>query len=362
MFILNRIVFVFNSMAILALLGSYLAPYVSPELIWHIAFLGLAYPVILLINILFIIYWLIFMNMRFLFSMAAIVIGWNHIPHFVQFSEKKHTPETTENSLNIITFNAKYFGMLDRFTSNEESLFIEKITRLKPDIMCAQEYHLPIPGYYSNSLSLKTHDYFKKFNVSNGTKQNKVMQTDNLIIYSRHKIIQSGVVERAIGSGNYTIFADMVKNQDTFRIITTHLQSIGFSKPQYDAILSLMGEKDSINFSELKSVGSKMKYAYLLRAAQVESIRKFIDDSPYRVILCGDFNDSPVSYAYRNLSGDLKDAFMEAGSGLGRTYVGAIPSLRIDYILADPSFKFFNYYAKGFDFSDHKLVSCTVTW
>lgn len=103
-----------------------------------------------------------------------------------------------------------------------------------------------------------------------------------------------------------------------------------------------------------------MKHAFLMRSKQVDAIKEFIDKSPYKVIVCGDFNDSPTSYAYRTISGNLKDAFMEAGSGLGRTYVGPMPSLRIDYILGDESFTFYNYYAKSFPFSDHKMVSCTI--
>jgi endonuclease/exonuclease/phosphatase family metal-dependent hydrolase len=76
--------------------------------------------------------------------------------------------------------------------------------------------------------------------------------------------------------------------------------------------------------------------------------------------LSGDFNDSPSSYAYRTVKGKMKDAFAESGSGLGRTYVGTMPSFRIDYMLYDPSFSAYNYYAKAFEFSDHKMISCTI--
>ncbi len=130
-------------------------------------------------------------------------------------------------------------------------------------------------------------------------------------------------------------------------------------RKEYDALEKLK-EADSIDLSGYKSIIKKLKLAFMTRATQAGAVHDFIGNSPYKVIVCGDFNDSPLSYTYKIIRGQMKDAFEEAGSGLGRTYVGAMPSFRIDYILGDPSFEFFNYYAKSFDFSDHKLVSCTV--
>jgi endonuclease/exonuclease/phosphatase family metal-dependent hydrolase len=359
MFIINRIVFFFNSIAIFALLISYLAPYISPEFLWYPAFLGLAYPALLILNILFIVYWLIFFNMKFLFSLAAIVIGFNYIPKYVQFNDKKASDNKPGTELQVVTFNARYFGQLDEFSSQETELFLDKLSRLNPDILCAQEYHVPSLDA-SQKLLAEVMNYFKKYEAANGMKRNEVLKTENVIIYSKHPIIQSGLVERENGSGNFTVYADIVKTGDTVRVINTHLQSIGFASREYKAIRAIMGDEDSLSFSELRNVGSKMKYAYMLRAKQVDAITDFISKSPYPVILCGDFNDSPVSYAYRTLKGELNDAFMEAASGLGRTYIGKAPSLRIDYILYDKKLQAYDYYAKGFDFSDHKMVSCKL--
>lgn len=359
MFILNRIVFLLNSLVILALLFSYLAPYISPELVWQVAFLGLAYPILLILNIVFIIYWLAFFNMKFLFSLCAIIIGWKFIPRYVQLGGHPTLKGEVVNEWRIVSFNTKYFGVLESFESKESDLFLEKLTRLNPDVVCMQEFHVPALDY--PSLQQQVMNYFKSYKWINGISTKELNRTENVIVFSKHPIIQSGIVERENNSGNFTIYADVVKQSDTVRFINTHLQSIGFSKEEYRVIMALMGEEDSVSFSKLKGVGAKMKYAYLLRARQVDAIRQFIDESPYPVVLCGDFNDSPVSYAYRQLRGEMKDAFMEAGSGFGRTYIGNAPSLRIDYILYQPSFFATEYYAKGFDFSDHKLVSTVLT-
>jgi endonuclease/exonuclease/phosphatase family metal-dependent hydrolase len=361
MFIIHRIVFGINSIFILALLFSYLAPFISPELMWYVAFLGLAYPVLLIINMIFILYWLVFFKMKFLFSLAAIIIGWSFVPRFVQLGEKKLEAGADSSAINLLTFNVKYFGLYDSTVTKDKDLFIDKLNRIQPDVMCFQEFQIQASHIPTNELRAALVKFLEKYRVATGTAHPDLNHIDNLVIFSKLPTVRTGGVERENGSGNYTIYADVIKNKDTIRIINTHLQSIGFKRSDYAVIQSLMGEKDSINFSQLRSVGAKMKYAFMLRARQVEAIRNFIEQSPYKVIMCGDFNDSPVSYAYRTIKYNMKDAFVEAGSGLGRTYIGAAPSLRIDYLLAHPRFSFYNYYAKGFDFSDHKMVTATLT-
>lgn len=356
MFIVNRIVFVINSLFILALLVSYLAPFVSPELMWPVAFLGLAYPGLVIVNILFIIYWAVFLNMKFLFSLAAIVIGINHIPRFVQFGATK---ESRDGLLNIVTFNAHYFGVGENRSIEDADLFFDKLARLDPDILCFQEMLNP-SHVDTNLIVARMQIRYAKYNRCNIKLSKGKWSADNIGIISRYPIASKGEVEHDPNSGNYTIYADVVIGEDTVRVISTHLQSIKFVKREYDAVKDIKLDSDPEKVGAYKSIVSKMKIAYLMRAKQTDLIAEFIEKSPHKVIVCGDFNDSPLSYAYRTIKGDMKDAFTEAGSGLGRTYVGAMPSFRIDYIFTDPSFSIYNYYARAFDFSDHKLVSCSV--
>lgn len=359
MFIINRIVFILNSICILALLACYAAPYISPDLLWPVAFLGLTFPVVVLVNVVFIIYWLCFFNMKFLFSLAAIVIGWSHIAKFVQLNAKKF-PDKQENSINIITFNARYFGIFDQGKSEDYELFTDKLSRIKPDIICAQEM-MNIASADSNKIQSAFRRLYNGYNKVNiKISRNGNWQCDNIAILSRFPVLRKGVVEHDLTSGNYTIYADIVAHGDTIRLINTHLQSIKFERRDYDAVRDLKLENDPQQVDAYKTIVSKMKYAFLMRAKQTDSIAEFIEHSPYKIILCGDFNDSPLSYAYRTIKGDMKDAFTESGSGLGRTYVGKMPSFRIDYIFGDNSFVFYNYYAKAFDFSDHKMVSCSI--
>ena len=96
-----------------------------------------------------------------------------------------------------------------------------------------------------------------------------------------------------------------------------------------------------------------MRDAYKLRAIQADTLSSRIKKSPYKVIVCGDFNDTPVSYTYNTVKGDLIDSFEESGSGIGQSYNGAFPSFRIDYVLHSKDIKSISYSCPKIPLSDH---------
>lgn len=356
MFIVHRIVFALNGIALLLLLLSYAAPYISPALFWPIAFLGLAYPVLLIINILFSIYWILFFKIKFLMSLMVIAIGYSYIPKYVQLNAKKLSEK--DGTLEVVSFNMKYFGAYEGKKPEDADHFLEVLDKVGPDILCLQEcenFNTKAEGAAFKKLYKKIANFYT-YNLG---QKDGYKSADGLMIASRFPIIDSGIVERDERSDNYTIFVDIKVGEKTYRIINTHLQSIRFEEKEYNAVKKLDFENDTV-VSGYKSITHKLKTAFLKRAKQAETIQLFIEQSPYPVIVCGDFNDSPTSYAYHHVRGNLKDAFIEAASGLGRTYTGSAPSFRIDYVLFDASLDAFNYYAKPFEFSDHKMVSCTL--
>lgn len=357
MFIINRVVLVLNAFAILMLLAAYLAPLISPVLFWPIAFFGLAYPVLLALNVLFVIYWIIVFRFKFIFSLLAILAGYNYIPYIAQINAKKTV--NYDNSIRMMSFNMKYFGAFEGRKIEDPDKFFDALDKVDPDVCSFQEFanhNTPVEGPLYKRLFKR----LKKFYT-----YNIIMHADGfrtgigVVIFSRFPIINSGEVEHEPGLGNFTVFVDIVAYGDTIRVVNTHLRSIHFEGEDYRAFKNLELHADS-NVVQFSNISRKLKKAFLSRARQAELVREFIDQSSFPVILSGDFNDPPTSYAFRTIRGEMKDAFVEAGSGLGRTYVGQMPSFRIDYILHDRKFRAFNYYAKAFEFSDHKMISATI--
>ncbi len=156
---------------------------------------------------------------------------------------------------------------------------------------------------------------------------------------------------------NGCIFTDLVIRGDTIRIYNCHLQSVRLRKDYNDLLDSLIFNYSEKQLDELKEVSVRMRQAYIQRAEQVDILARHINASPYPVIVCGDFNDTPVSYAYKKISKDLKDAFVIAGNGIGHSFRGNLPYVRIDYILCGDPFKIIDYNTEKVRWSDHYPVT-----
>jgi endonuclease/exonuclease/phosphatase family metal-dependent hydrolase len=133
-----------------------------------------------------------------------------------------------------------------------------------------------------------------------------------------------------------------------------HLQSIKLN-------INRLFSSNKTGIDEIEEVSSRLKTAFIKRAGQVDIMAKHIDVSPYPVIVCGDFNDTPVSYTYNKIRGDRLDTFCEVGRGMPSTYrLSVVPFFRIDYILHDKMIKSLSYKVHDIDLSDHFPVSSVV--
>ena len=149
--------------------------------------------------------------------------------------------------------------------------------------------------------------------------------------------------------------ADIKINDDTIRVYTTHLQSLQFAARDYKRIENIKSGQDGI-VDNSKTIFSKLRTGMSHRKIQVDIISQVLNDSPYPVLFCADLNDVPNSYAYFEIRGDMQDAFLEKGFGIGRTFNALSPTLRIDYILADQSFRINQFKRIKKQYSDHYML------
>lgn len=339
-----------------------LAPVVNPKNAWYISVLGLAFPVFLLLLLFFLIFWLAFKSKWSWFSLMVLLAGYKSI----RVSFGLHIPTTfvTEKksgTLRIASWNVARFLEWKR-NDNEKSRvrlkILNEIKRQDADILCLQEFfHSPDPQFYNNIRELKTMGYpFYYFSYD----PDGDYQYIGSAIFSKYPILDTGLVRYFRPSmPEALIHADIKVNDDTLRVFTTHLQSVQFRKKDYDALHEIARAEDSF-FVNSKTVLAKLKKAIRYRSTQADVVRNILDDSPYPVIFCGDLNDVPNSYTYFTIRGAMQDAFLEKGSGLGRTFVSLSPTLRIDYILADKVFRIDQFARVGKNLSDHFMLVADV--
>ncbi len=341
------------------LLLSYLALYISPVKFWPIAVLGLAYPVFLLFNLFFILFWLVFLKKYFILSLLAILIGFNQIKTLIKFTGSEHKL-FQENSIKVMTYNVRLFDLYNwrnesgKTTRND---IFNLIQSENPDILCLQEYYSGSRqnADFSDSIAKRSGYKFKDIQLIN--KETKVLPF-GLAILSKYPIIHSEKLLYPNSKVNFCQVCAIKIGNDTIIVMNLHFESIKFGKEDYNFV-SEITNTPSAN-EELKKgsrqIVSKMRNAYIRRAAQVETVSSAIKTARLPVILAGDFNDTPVSYSYRQINNDLEDTFVDSGKGLEQTHAQMLPLLRLDYIFHSRKFKTIEHYTINKDYSDHYPV------
>ena len=352
----TKLMVVVNLFFIFLLVLSYLSLYVSPEKYWILAFAGFVYPVFLLINVFFVLFWLVFLKKYFLLSLVAILLGFNQVKTYVKFSGSEHKL-SYENSLKVMTYNVRLFDLYNwrsESSKSTRSAIFELVKSESADILCLQEYYSGAGKHadFADSISLKAGYKYRNIELIN---KDKVGLPYGLAIFSKYPIVNTKKLVFDNSRVNFCQSCDVRIGKDTIRVLNLHLESIKFGKEDYNFVSEITTTPS--NNDKLKkgswSILSKMKFAYIKRASQIEKVAGYIKTSPYPVIFCGDFNDTPVSYSYRQINNELDDAFVNAGQGLGQTHTNMIPLLRIDYIFHSKSMKCIDYKTIEKDYSDH---------
>jgi endonuclease/exonuclease/phosphatase family metal-dependent hydrolase len=329
----------------LLLVGSYLVSSVSPEQIWYPVFLGLTYPYMLAANIFFIIFWAFVKWKYALLSFLVIFIGINNHTNYIQLTSKQ--VYEGNDGVKILSFNVHHFYS---YLENDKPDFnvIDFIASQEADIICLQETKLQRTGEL-NPIKLK--DRLPNINHCQLAHQG---EWNGPVTFTKYPIVNMGEI-RFEDSGNMIMFTDILIDTDTIRVYNCHLQSFGIKTNEYSVIDSLGFEGQKIE--EMKLIGWKMRDAYIKRARQANELSSHINECKYPVIVCGDFNDTPLSYTYNVVGDGLIDAFVESGSGISNTYRGKLPPFRIDYIFYSDYFEGFNYQRYKVEYSDHLPIS-----
>ncbi len=359
--LLHNTIMLINLFFVILLLLSYLSTRISPQDLWILPFFGLVYPLLLIINIIFIVYWALKRKLVLLYSLIAILLGYNHLSNTFQFRLSQKQPKDPDNTFTFLSYNVRLFNLWKWIDDpSVKNNIYEFLLSEDADILCLQEYLFNTEDPYNNSRNFRRlharHSHIE-YSSSNGKDFNFGLAT-----FSRYPIVNTGKIEFA-NSSNLSIYTDIAINNDTIRIFNNHLQSVQFTQENLNFLDSLGKHDNRRNIEGIKKVGSQLRHAFIRRSRQVETIVRHIEQSPHPVIITGDFNDTPVSYTYRRLTHqDLDDAFVRSGTGIGSTYITPIPFLRIDYILHSRELESFYFDSPRIILSDHYPLKCEFSF
>jgi endonuclease/exonuclease/phosphatase family metal-dependent hydrolase len=317
--------------------------YFNPQHWWFLSLFTLLLPYLLLLLVLFILLWLLVKPLFSVISLIIILISLDAVKSVFPLNfSPDFSLQKKQGEIRVMSWNVELFNILHYKDHPENKLkMIELVNEYDPDIACFQEM---VAGENKKAINyfpdiekqLKFSDYLYSYSVKDNFDR---YHHFGIIIFSKFPILRKQTLINNPNSYNSTFqFVDILKGKDTFRIFNVHLQSLKFSQTNLNYLDSGKVPAQG-NISESKNIISKIKLGVLKRAAQANFIKDELNHSPYPVIVCGDFNDVPVSYAYETIGKGLRNAFVEKGSGISRTFSSISPTLRIDNIFTDKQFK-----------------------
>lgn len=333
--------------------------FVNPAYYWPLAFLGFVFPFFVVINIALVIFWLLTKNKKYmLVSLIPLLFTFPFLHRSFAFSTK----ENKEKGIKIITYNVRNFDLYN-WSKNKETRkkMFALLNEEQPDILCLQEFYSDTMSFdnineLKEALGFKYYHYGKTASI----KGKKGLRTWGIITFSKYPIIEKERIDFNNSTGNSCIYSDIQLEDTIVRIYNLHMQSIHFGYNDYK-YLDQIQENQETNAKETRNILRKIKTAAVKRGKQVNEVLASVDQCNHAKIICGDFNDPPVSYTYQKLAHHMTDVHVSNGFGFGRTYSKIIPTLRIDYLLLDPTFVINSYQVINKEYSDHYPIISTFS-
>jgi endonuclease/exonuclease/phosphatase family metal-dependent hydrolase len=344
----DRLMLIANLAVILMTFLAYVAPHVNPNYTWILSFFGLFYPVLILANIFFIFYWIFRKWTRIWPSVLCLLFGYNQFFGFISFNAPRG--ENEKDQITIVNYNiSNALYAYDR-DKEEKSLKRDAMIEFIKDFEDATIFCFQEVGDYGMEVLKKS--FQKGYQIHSVNK--------GAVIVSKYNIVKKGEIDFGTKT-NSCVWADIATPYDTVKVYSYHLQSNNISRTAEKLANQTEIDQKKAWF-DIRGMLSKYKNRHIKRAKQVTLISDHVAKSKHKVLIGGDLNDPPQSYSYHVMSTLGKDAFRTVASGIGTTYNGVIPLLRIDYMFVDPRLDIHRCKIVKEYFSDHFPMVTTVEW
>lgn len=321
---------------------SQLVPTVHPNL----ALAGLLFPGFLLLVIVFIPIWLVLKKRWIAVPILGLLACWSYIMDYCPINLKHEVPE---DALRLVTWNINFMGQWEANRDSVEKECIEFLRSIDADIICLQEL-------------TATDEDFLTF-VEEKKEQGFVMDSyKNLVVLSRLPILKQEAIEYESENNGSACFYLQDPDGDTLLLVNNHLESNRLHNDTKEEYVGSLDNKDYDRLNETgHTIGSMVRASTVVRAPQTDSLVAFVKRNEGRnIIMCGDFNDTPISYTYQQVNKVLKNAFRESGQGIGLSYNKRGFWVRIDHVFVSQKLKTYQTHIdRSTDLSDHYPL---VTW
>ena len=339
--------------AILMFLSAY-SPSIDPHAHPVVSCMGLFFPVLLLVNVFFFIFWAVVYWRFIIFPLLALVVCWGSIRTYFPINLWGEDPP--EEAIKIMSYNTRGFGDMKPHTNEHPNEVLAYLQNSDADIICLQEY---IFGgkLKKKDIEYALREYRYKHYLSLGNGLN------GLGCYSRYPILSATPILYK-GTRNGSIAYRIKVDSDTLLVINNHLESNKILKSDVVTYQEMIDTPNKQNLhAGLSKLLGKMAEATSIRAKQADVLLETIKNSKEKaVVFCGDFNDTPISYTHHVFSDELKDAFVETGNGLGVSYNKDRLYVRIDHILVSKNLKVYDCTVDNtIKASDHYPVWCYIS-
>lgn len=315
---------------------TFVVPHVRPAYLGILPVLGLVAQWIYVVAVVLMLYWIVRWQWWRASAMVVLVaVGAADVSLYYKPEIRRiyGEPRYDRSAIRIMSYNVRGFYTDDgsAYTLDSVASFVR---RFNPDILCFQEFSIPhgrsrgevdslLGGYGSSIVDSRT---------SGGAPVTVSM-------FSRYRILRSEVMELhpadSVHSSGKALWADLLVDKDTVRVFNVHLNSTSINSADNDYIMNHRYMSDTARHSKLWNIVHRLNANTVSRSVDVDSIASARRSSPVATVVCGDFNDTPMSYAYRTLAEGMKDAFRECGRGYSHTFRGFYNTLRIDFVLLD---------------------------
>lgn len=336
--LLRTIILLANVLFVLLLWLSAFSPYLDPKQFPILSCAGLAFPIFLTANICFMVFWLLFYKRYVIAPLLGLIICAGQIRTYIPININL-TNELPEGSFKVLSYNCMAFDGHKMHTKESPNPILQYIVDSNADIVCMQEF---IMGEGKDLL--KRPDVEKALSAYKYVDIQALGTTNGLACFSKFPILSSQQIEYK-SEYNGTIMYELLVNGDTLVLINNHLESNKLTLEDKNTYVDMIKspEKEKVTDGMPRLI-NKLLEASQIRRDQAQHIYNVMDTLPANrlVVMCGDFNDSPISYPHRLFTQKLEDAFVQSGNGFGISYNQKGFYFRIDNILISEDLEAFN--------------------